>query len=345
MKTTLLAALAVAASVVAVSASAGEPRERLTAVAVHGAQATVYHGADLAPTRSFRADRAQLSSDGELIAYTRLVGGRAELRVASAVGSGGRLVARVRPFDIGLAFSPDGRQLALSSAAGIETTPVAAIRRRSVPLPRAWRGSRYTDLAYAPDGRRLVFSRTWGDGRRGTLRNELGQIDLVTGAATTLYRSENAYDMRSRPASFSPDGAFIAVDGMGGLAIVVSADGSSRTLTHRRPNGYDHSPLVSPDGRLIAFARSPLRGVSDVYLIRPDGTGLRRVTTTPIPSRGTPRVGTTPLAWSPDGTRLLVFRHDRFATVDIEARAITPLRTVGVRYSIAAARWLAAGAR
>ena len=36
---------------------------------------------------------------------------------------------------------------------------------------------------------------------------------------------------------------------------------------------------------------------------------------------------------------LLTFRHDRFAIVDVETRASTDLRTVGIRYAIAAARW------
>jgi hypothetical protein len=72
-----------------------------------------------------------------------------------------------------------------------------------------------------------------------------------------------------------------------------------------------------------------------------DGTGLRRLTTTPIPPRGTPKVGTTPLAWSPDGSYLLVFRHDRFAVVEVETRTVTNVRTTGIRYAIPAARWAA----
>ena len=80
--------------------------------------------------------------------------------------------------------------------------------------------------------------------------------------------------------------------------------------------------------------------MADVCVIGIDGTGLRRVTTTPIPPQGTPKVGSTALARSPDGRSLLTFRHDRFAAVDVQTRASTDVRTVGVRYSVPAARWV-----
>jgi Tol biopolymer transport system component len=247
----------------------------------------------------------------------------------------------VRPYDIALAFSPDGTRLTYTSAAGIWITPVDTIVPQTLSMPRAWRGSRFNHLAYEPDGRRLILSRTAGDGRKGTLVNELVGLNLDTGLGRTLLRSANPYDMRARPASFFPDGSVVAVDGTGGIALVPTRGGAPRFLSQRRPNGYDHSPLVSPDGRQIAFARSPYRGVSDVYVARADGSGLRRLTTTPIPPLGTAKVGTTPLAWSPDGTRLLVFRHDRFAVVQVDTRAITNVRTTGIRYAIPTARWSA----
>lgn len=335
-----LAALSAAGAQAASPGQAAAPGDRLTVVTLQSGSATVYSGDGLAKRRGLRgADRAELSPNGELLAYTRLVDGTTEIRLTRVDGGSDRLVARVRPYDIALAFSPDGTRLTFSSAAGIETTPVAATARRRVPLPSSWRGSRFNHLAYRPDGRRLLVSRTWGDGRKGTLGNELAALDPTTGAATRLYRSANPYDMRARPTSFSPDGSLVAVDGTGGIAIVPTRGGAPRRLTERRANGYDHSPLISPDGRLIAFARAPYRGMSDVFVMNADGTGLRRVTTTRIPPLGTPKVGTTPLAWSPDASRLLVFRHDRFAIVDVASRAITNVRRVGVRYAIPTVRW------
>jgi Tol biopolymer transport system component len=347
--TRLLAAATLAASVMAASGAAsaaaeeGGPAERVAAVTVGNGRATVYSGdaAALPSTRTLRSgDRAALSPDARLVAYTRVAAGRAEIHVASVSGTTDRLLARVRPYDIALAFAPDGRTLAYSSAAGIATIGLSGAGSRSLATPRAWRGSRYSSLAYTPDGRRLLASRTTGDGRAGTLRNELVALNVASGRGTTLYRSPNPYDQQARPASFSPDGSTVAMDGTGGILLVPTASGAERQLTAPPRNGYDFAPLISPDGTRVAFARTRDRGVADVYVIGIDGIGLRRVTTTPIPPQGTPKVGSTPLAWSPDGHALLTFRHDRFAAVDVQTGASTDVRTVGVRYSVPAARWV-----
>lgn len=320
------------------------PAERLAAVAIHGGSATTYSGssAALPARRSFRgAERAVLSPDAELVAYTRRAGDTIEIRVARVDGGQERVVARVRPYDVAIAFSPDGARLAYShsSASAIATVGVRGTDRRRIRLPAAWKGSRFVSLAYAPDGRRLAVSRTSGDGRAGTLRNELALLELATGRATTLFRPTNPYDMQARPASFTPDGSHVLVDGTHSIRVVPTTPGEDRVLAPPPQSGSDHSPIVSQDGRYVAFARSPYRGVSDVYVVRFDGTELRRVTTTPIPPRGTPKVGSFPLAWSPDARKLLAFRHDRFAIVDVATRASTDLRQVGVRYGIASARW------
>ncbi|MBI3621433.1 MAG: PD40 domain-containing protein [Nitrospirae bacterium] len=54
-------------------------------------------------------------------------------------------------------------------------------------------------------------------------------------------------------------------------------------------------PVWSPDGRRIALT-SDQSGNRDIWLMQPDGTGLRQVTTHPAHDRNA--------VWSPDGTRL-----------------------------------------
>lgn len=65
------------------------------------------------------------------------------------------------------------------------------------------------------------------------------------------------------------------------------------------PDCVDLRPVWSPDGEWLAFSRGDLADLSEVYVIRSDGTGLRKVTNGYGP------------AWSPDGDRLVVGRDVR----------------------------------
>ncbi len=64
-------------------------------------------------------------------------------------------------------------------------------------------------------------------------------------------------------------------------------------LTIGDANGW--RPVWSPDGRWIALT-SDQSGNRDIWLMQPDGTGLRQVTTNPAHDRNA--------VWSPDGKRL-----------------------------------------
>lgn len=68
---------------------------------------------------------------------------------------------------------------------------------------------------------------------------------------------------------------------------IAAADGANPRILFDDPRaGTDPgTPVWSPDGRLIAFAMRPAGAAdaneSDIYLIDPDGAGLRRLTETP----------------------------------------------------------------
>ena len=70
----------------------------------------------------------------------------------------------------------------------------------------------------------------------------------------------------------------------------------------------DTDPDWSPDGRLIAFASS--RNSGGIYVIHPDGSGLRRVFRGPASN----------VDWSPDG-RQIAFQDRAHLRTGLERRA------------------------
>ena len=197
--------------------------------------------------------------------------------VASADGSGARLVAECKPPQCDQhwypAWSPDGKQLAVATAGGMVTG--------GNPPPRF--GIAIIDLA------------------KGTVRPLLD------------HSSKTGQDMMPR---WSPDGRQLVfyrwrgeAEGPAAEAAVflVNVDGSGlKQLTPWKLRCGD--PDWSPDGSRIACATRPPTdyveaGPSELYVLRPDGSGLRALTRNgPDGPRAThPR-------FTPDGTAILHVR-------------------------------------
>ena len=118
----------------------------------------------------------------------------------------------------------------------------------------------------------------------------------------------------------SPNGRSVAfVSSRGGQADIWLLDLESKRLQNLTDHpGGDYRPAWSPDGQWLAFtsdrnsdgarAATPLRGtaesfsprqITELHVVRPDGSGLRRITD------GDASVGGA--AWSADGTRLAFY--------------------------------------
>jgi Tol biopolymer transport system component len=107
--------------------------------------------------------------------------------------------------------------------------------------------------------------------------------------------------------SMAPDGVRFVYRSFGsrgddGLKIRNTDTGAVVALTH----GYDNFPLWSPRGDLIMFSRLT-GGNYEIWTIKPDGTGARKVTT----GRGTDAHQ----GWSPDGEHI-VFASSRMGFKD-----------------------------
>jgi TolB protein len=161
--------------------------------------------------------------------------------------------------------------------------------------------------AWSPDGNRLVFERAFGpiiDDQAS------GGLDLVTantdGSGEQLILDIAGNAREPHDAQWSPDGTRIAVNVLnikarprnGSAIYVLDADGSNlRRVTPMRLNAGN--PDWSPDGKRIVFNSSyEGQAAVEIYTIRPDGGGLKRVRREPRNSFSFEPV------WSPDGERI-----------------------------------------
>jgi len=168
--------------------------------------------------------------------------------------------------------------------------------------------------AFSPDGRWVVFT----SDRHGTA--DLFALDLDGRGAPVRLTSSNAME---DAAAFSPDGrslAFVSTESGNPDIFVMpfepeEPDAATRARNITRDEGGDFNPAFSPDGDWVAFSSN--RDASDdlfwspgapddyragdVYVMRPDGTDVRRLTEDPGWD-GSP-------TWTPDGS--LVFYSQR----------------------------------
>jgi Tol biopolymer transport system component len=99
--------------------------------------------------------------------------------------------------------------------------------------------------------------------------------------------------------SWSPDGARIvfASDQSGTADIWIMDSDGQDLINITQHEAKDHSPAWSPDGEWIAFASLRDSLYWELYLMRPDGSDVQRLTWWEDASDLSP-------TWSPDGTRL-----------------------------------------
>lgn len=183
--------------------------------------------------------------------------------------------------------------------------PVTAPASAEAPMLSATPLTQNPGIEYlgrlSPDGRQLAFA--WWQGRGA------GQLFLRPAddlAATPQPISADTGDVQGL--AWSPDGqaiAYVAAPGGGRCTLWLYRlrEGTRRELAACAALS---TPTVdwSPDGRWIAFS-AQADGAGGLFLIAPDGSGLRRLSTAPpaaLPDHQP--------VWSPDGRRLAFARQD-----------------------------------
>ena len=131
---------------------------------------------------------------------------------------------------------------------------------------------RWLPMADITRSRAFPYSPPWR-----TIAVALVVIALLVVAALAYVGSQP----RRVPSPFGPAANGLITYEIGGdIYAGDPATGTSRLLVGGTAD--DHDPGYSPDGTLIAFIRSVNATESELYTVRPDGTDLKRVATSPM---------------------------------------------------------------
>jgi Tol biopolymer transport system component len=201
-------------------------------------------------------------------------------------------------------WSPDGTRIAYRSDDGV-TSEIWLMNADGSGQRKLTDGF---SPAWSPDGSLIAFA-----GPKGTT----GIITLIRPDGTGLRQLPHTEG--GEYPSWSPDGTQIAFNSnLSGdhVMYIVQADGS--TVVDLSAVGEGWQVDWSPDGSLILFTshRDHPDNYTDVYVMRTDGSDIRRLTDL--------RAYTA--AWSPDGEHI-VFSAPGLFVMNADGTGATPLRT------------------
>jgi Tol biopolymer transport system component len=290
------------------------------------------------------------SPDGSMIAFLQRAGaeqaGNPELRILTVTAEGKPAGASAR---INIPFETYGLLAGWTAGNRIGLLRYIEEQETIFRVPAAGgRAAQISPKGYAchprwsRDGKRIYLR--WNRGQIGWMPAEGGEVTVIP-VDTTVMQLEatpgggNAVSPDSTVLAFS--GAHQSRQAANPFFVniwTVGVDGGQPKQLTSFSDPDARFPCWSPDGRRVAFvARDPERKAADstgkpgafvfqVYVVAPDGTGLRKVTTEGH------RVDWSSVAWSPDGKSLAYFSWDK--TLNLipadggDARVVADLRRI-----------------
>jgi Tol biopolymer transport system component len=227
-------------------------------------------------SRVARGFRPSFAPDGKHVVFERDVDAHISIFTSATDGTDQHRVTGGAFDDEEPSWSPDGKWIAFTRSASSEESGfnvffVGPGGGRLHALPA--RGSTGSP-AWSPDGKRLAF--TCGQN---------GDICAARADGKALRKIARFASTGALGLSWSRDAKTIAFTGngpQGNVAAFVAgvATGQKRILLSRPNEGGVDYPAFSPDGRWVALSIDSGQNTSDLFLVRPDGSGLRRLTRT-----------------------------------------------------------------
>jgi Tol biopolymer transport system component len=200
-----------------------------------------------------------------------------ELFISNPDGTGERKLVPTAGFDYHASFSKDGQWVIFTSERdGLGQANLYRIRTDGTGLQRLTNHPAVDDAGvYSPTDPNVIAFTSSRRGSAGfgstniwTLNISTGALRNLTGPLPFVAGKPNGY---FRP-SWSPNGQWIAL----------SSDTGTDWRGHNLPNGWERTQE------------------SSIYVIRPDGTGFKKISSSPGNAQGSP-------TWSPDGSSVVFY--------------------------------------
>lgn len=213
------------------------------------------------------------SPDGRRIVYrdsSHGINNNDEIYVMGAEGNHPRNLTRSPLNEWSPSWSPDGKLITFYSGQLYEMRPDGSDRHAITQVEGEY-------PAWSRDGRELAFMSAEPNASGSDPNYDV----FVVGRNGNGLRRLTDWPGEDGWPTWSPDGqwiAFCSSHGAGSsrlLLYVMRADGSDKHLLVRRMTG--EFPVWSPDGNAIMFSGGPDDPKDHLWVVRPDGSGLRRL--------------------------------------------------------------------
>lgn len=175
-------------------------------------------------------------------------------------------------------FSPDGTKILFANRAAEGPTSLWTVDNTGENPNLLYAGPNTIVAAdWSPDGRTIAFA-------MAVNAPDQYEIFLLNADGTNAQQLTNGLPGIGGSIDWSPDGRHLLIyAGLPGDKNIFMVDVQAKTAAQLTNGGNNAASAFSPDGQWIAFNSLRNNNQADIFIMRPDGTDVRQVTTDPEP--------------------------------------------------------------
>jgi Tol biopolymer transport system component len=175
-------------------------------------------------------------------------------------------------------FSPDGKRILFANRAGEGPTSLWTVDNTGENADLLYAGPNTIVAAdWSPDGSTIAFAMTVD--QPGSY-----EVFLMGEDGSNVRQLTRGLAGIGGSLDWSPDGNYLLIHaGPEGDKDIFRIDVAAQTAAQLTDGGNNASASYSPDGQWIAFNSLRNNDQADIFIMRPDGTGIRQVTSNPEP--------------------------------------------------------------